>query len=110
MSIAANMIDWSRCPDVEHDAGAWRIKEHGVPLQDILDSFERDEAQLAIARMFRLPVATVRRVLQFGLRAELVAIEARRTGLLSREDGYRFDRLRHQLAAIERRLRKSRLA
>jgi uncharacterized protein (DUF433 family) len=61
------MIDWSRCPELESTAdtlhGAWRVKGHRVPVQALLDNYEADETPLSIARMFALPVATVRRVL-----------------------------------------------
>jgi uncharacterized protein (DUF433 family) len=68
-------IDWSRCKEVESVAdrcsGAWVVKDRRVIVSGILDNADADETPLQIARMFALPVATVRKVLAFAYTAQL---------------------------------------
>ena len=75
----------------------------------ILDNFDSGETPRAIAGMFALPVATVRRVLHFGLTAELVALAERRAGW-NQADAERYDRLSRQAGGIEAALRRHRQA
>jgi uncharacterized protein (DUF433 family) len=106
------MIDWSPCKEVETVAdrchGAPVVKGTRVIVQGILDNAEADETPLQIARMFSLPVVTVRRVLAFAYAAELRdLLDARLAGNWRRESAYRFDRLAHQLTGIDKALKRS---
>jgi uncharacterized protein (DUF433 family) len=112
------MIDWSRCADAESVPGrcsaAWVVKDSRVMVEGILDNFDGDQTPLQIARMFTLPVATVRRVLHFALSAEIGAMLQRRYTLppdrprWRHRDAKRLDKLTRQLAEIEKALRRSR--
>jgi uncharacterized protein (DUF433 family) len=70
----ADVIDWSRCPDVEsvpgRCGGAWVAKDSRVMVQDILNNAEECSAE-EVADMFTLPLEQVRRVLLFAYQAEL---------------------------------------
>jgi hypothetical protein len=60
----------------------------------ILGNFEANQAPPAIARIFSLPVATVRRVPQFALSAELqVMLPRRQFPARRRGQAYRIDQL-----------------
>jgi hypothetical protein len=85
----------------------WVVKDSRVMVAGILDNFDGGETPRAIARMFSLPVATVRRVLHFGLTAELVALAEWRPGW-SRADATRYDKLSRQAGGIEAALRRHR--
>jgi uncharacterized protein (DUF433 family) len=63
-------IDWSRCPDAEsvpdRCSGAWVANNSRVMVQAILDNAD-DASAAEVAAMFELPVAVVRRILDFAL-------------------------------------------
>ena len=118
-----NEIDWSKCPDVEsvpgRCSGAWVVKDTRVMVEScILDHYASDLTPLQIARLFGLPVATVRKVLHFALSAELGAMMQRRYPFppqrggpprrWRQRDAYRLDKLARQLADIEKGLKRSR--
>jgi hypothetical protein len=80
-------------------------------VEGILGNAGYDQTPLQIARMFTFPVATVRRVLAFAYASELRdLLTARLAGNWSRESAYLFDRRSHQLAELDRALRRSRKA
>jgi uncharacterized protein (DUF433 family) len=106
------MIDWSRCPDVEsvpgRCSGAWVVKDSRVIVQScILGNAEADQTPLQIARMFSLPVATVRKVLRFAYQSELQSLTdaRRRWPNLPRDYQRRADVLTGKLAELARALR-----
>jgi uncharacterized protein (DUF433 family) len=104
-------IDWSRCPDAEsvpgRCSGAYVVKDTRVMVEGILDNFDGGETPRAIARMFGLPIASVRRVLHFGLTAELDALAQRRASWTP-TDAARYDRLGRQAGSIEAELLRHR--
>jgi uncharacterized protein (DUF433 family) len=105
-------IDWTNCPDVEsvpgRCSGAWVVKDSRVMVESCLfENFEAGETPRSIARMFGLPVATVRRVLHFGLMAELDALAERHAGW-SRADAARYRKLGRQAGSIEATMRRLR--
>jgi uncharacterized protein (DUF433 family) len=104
------MIDWSQCPDVEsvpgRCSGARVVKDSRVMVSGILDNFEADQTAREVASMFSLPVATVRRVLRFALRAELDQMIQRRLSPAWRHaDAYRRDKLARQVREIDTALK-----
>jgi uncharacterized protein (DUF433 family) len=114
-SAAMIEIDWTTCPDVEsvtgRCSGAWVVKGTRVMVEScILDNYAADETPRSIARMFSLPVATVRRVLHFALSAELAALieQRRQAPAWTRADAYRRDKLARQLREIEKALKPRR--
>jgi uncharacterized protein (DUF433 family) len=64
---AAEVIDWSKCPDVEsvpgRCSGAWVVKDSRVRPEDLI--INRAEGEAWLAENHGLPIETVREVLRF---------------------------------------------
>jgi uncharacterized protein (DUF433 family) len=110
---AAEVIDWSRCPDVEsvpgRCGGAWVVKNSRVIVETCILGNAEDCTPEEIADLFEVPVDVVRRVLRFAYHAELNALTGRGRAPLTPEDRSRADMLCDKILALRHTIPKDRL-